>query len=1360
MMKYLIGLLFFLAPALAFAELVSPDGSNAWEFYAFGNGEVLWEMLNSVQSMVNSEGYRNLATLLAVAGIAVVAVAAGFDPGKAAQKFMGYVVLAFIAMYLLFKMTANVIVIDPITGYSNVATGIPAVVAVPAAAISEMGYWLTEKIEQNFSLPDSLTVSKGGGFMLGASLMNDAMKVKINDPYLRQSMAVYVSDCVIPDIANGTILTSDVLKATNLWNVLKVQNNSLLTVFYSASSPAGVLVGCASVWSLIDSTINSVSNDMLTEGMGAWSGTPAGMASNLASASTFLSGNSIPLSGTAIIKQTAVANMFNESFKTAAARTGNSEMMIAMQIAQAEQSQKSSWFMASELFKNMMGYIYSVLQAFIFALTPIIMILLFIPGFGKSVLKNYGQIMVWLVLWAPMMAIISYIVSAYGKQGMSAMAAQTQGYTLQTIPVVSDMTNNMILAGGFLMTMVPMISWGLVKGAMAFTEFISAGIGSSFASGAASGAATDSLSLNNQSMGNLSANKQDIATKSSLGWGGVDAKLGAGAASSTRERLNAGPGARTEHGVLKAKDSKQEAGATISEAAAEQQVLSATDQKVISAGHADQVAVTDSSLNAVTTARTGADGKSLTKTQTDAAAFQTADALIDATQAARAGSSVQSAELSGKFSADVLKGLHNKLAKNPAQAAAMKAETLKQANPTTGRGRAAGWLAGAMGWLSPTAAATYGVSQKDMVTETGTKSKTNSNTQTRTDTTTLANAQAYSKIVTDLNTKLNTISRTQTGTESDSVGRNASTSQAFAESASRIKQATITASQTTSLSVSRLAGDADLDAARAEPPQRLPTNTEATVQQVLAKNGEQLDKNGNALRQSVDSDLASADAKVSSDKAALAEKFSDKDGAVTASLNGLSKAIDIGGDKIGAQAKIKALNAKFEKEGTKVDAATQQLLENAVSKTKAGQELIQAGLSVAAAAGLLGEIMMRDKAPKTPPGGATDAPDKANQAKANQTAPDGKAPPAGDGDTVSKKNPQTGKWETVKNVGKGVGKAIAPVAAVLTAVDVVNEARQPDSTAAYAKRLGISEPTGDGSPEDVAKFVLLRTLGAATDVGNALTFGQAKKHLYADGQAPAAPAGAGAPAAAPAGAGAPAAAPAGAGAPAAAPAGAGAPAAAPAGAEPWQSSTSGAATLLPSASAPPSGGNIDIAGFRAEQRGAMDSAFPQPNPTNNAQPQPASVNAAASDAQLQQIQATAGMSPGLSVMSIENGEAVVVSTTGEAMSDYDRNQLESSAAAAGLQISSIREVGVTPPTAPAEDAQGAPTAAGAPAEVATSSEASAESQVTSKLDLFNQPASAEGNGSQGSGNRLPPPKQTDTEAPDAYYSAAPKSRGA
>lgn len=83
-----------------------------------------------------------------------------------------------------------------------------------------------------------------------------------------------------------------------------------------------------------------------------------------------------------------------------------------------------------------------------------------------------------------------------------------------------------------------------------------------------------------------------------------------------------------------------------------------------------------------------------------------------------------------------------------------------------------------------------------------------------------------------------------------------------------------------------------------------------------------------------------------------------------------------------------------------------------------------------------------------------------------------------------------GAARNLANTRRGRMGSLAAIPALINAYD-------PDSTARYAERFGVSEPTGDGSLGDIAKFAALRAGGFASDVGSAMTFGLADG-LYRD----------------------------------------------------------------------------------------------------------------------------------------------------------------------------------------------------------------------------------------------------------------------
>lgn len=565
---------------LAAAEsVISPGGgATSWNFYAMGNGEAIASILGAIKMMMSPDegnsGYGTVLLFMALVGFVVLAAQAGFNPGKHLGRMFGYILVVWMIMLTTTSIKANVRVYDPVTNYDTVVTRVPALVAVPASIVSEIGVWMTRKLEDVFTVPSELTLSAGaseglgGGYNLFGRMMSDADNYTITNPGLKRSLAAYAADCMVPAIARGKLSVSgDLLESTNMMDSLaKAKHPSILTRYavdkasssscaakITDDSPTGATMSCTEAYNCIKTDMEAHAEQLLNSSARSWSSTGVMVPYETAMAAALQyaggGGGANAYANYArpqgfILQKSMMASM-RGSFRQAAVQTGNNELLLAASISQAEQAQKTGWWTAAEVFKNLMGYIYTVLQAFLFAIVPIIIIALMIPGLGGKIFVNYSQLLIWLALWMPLLAIINYLITLFGKQDLYSIWALSGGPSMQTEWTVSEKTNNLVVAAQFLGTSVPILALGLVKGAMAFTEFVSHGIGSSLATQAGATASSGNLSMGNMSMDNVSANKYNTAASSTVGTQDVMAFTNAGSAQQT---LNMGGLAATANG--------------------------------------------------------------------------------------------------------------------------------------------------------------------------------------------------------------------------------------------------------------------------------------------------------------------------------------------------------------------------------------------------------------------------------------------------------------------------------------------------------------------------------------------------------------------------------------------------------------------------------------------------------------------------------------------------------------------------------------------------------------------------------------------------------------------------------------------
>lgn len=579
------------AEALADSSTINPASGNAWDFYVFGNGQVVYAIMMGLKMLMMPEagttGFVTLLLFMATLGFLVLAVGAGFNPSKGFVPLFGYILIVWLVTWMSTKVGTNLNITDMVPSENGATTtrtitGVPAIVGLPAAMTSQIGVYMTNSLETYMSTPTQYQMGNGvGHFNLFANMVDETTKITFQDSNLKMTLSAYMSDCVIPAIATGrlkydraaigedipaktfygtdalyqspdllatlgtaqhkAIMTRvydiEVAKATGSGGSVTKSNEPSATDAENTSSAMGTMMSCENAFTKIKAYGEAHANELMGKGAESFSSsgifTPfedvfKGMIAGAASGGGGNRGAYGNANG--MVLQSAMINSMSGSFRNAAMQTGNNEIMMAANISQAEQTQKTSWAIGFASFNNMMGYVFTVLQAFIYAITPLIVVALMIPGMGKSIFVNYAQILIWLTLWQPMLAVVNFVITLFAMDNIQAVTNATGGLTMGTRGLLTERASNSILAAQFLGTMTPMISWGIVKGAMAFTEFISAGVGTQFANTAAANAAAGNFQSSVVGMNNVSMGNYSTAMSAAVGTQAVSAFSNAGAA--------------------------------------------------------------------------------------------------------------------------------------------------------------------------------------------------------------------------------------------------------------------------------------------------------------------------------------------------------------------------------------------------------------------------------------------------------------------------------------------------------------------------------------------------------------------------------------------------------------------------------------------------------------------------------------------------------------------------------------------------------------------------------------------------------------------------------------------------------------
>jgi len=502
--------------------LLSTESYAAWDYVGYANGKIMADVFDGIKSIVTANSqYKTLIVIVTVSCFIWVMFKSVMD-GKYVDIIL-YFLLIWVGQYLLFVKTIDIVVTDQFDGGAvyNV-TDVPFIIGLPVVAVNSIGNEFTILYETNFTaMSADLRVSSGNAPGSMARMLRDMGQVSIGDPTLRTNTTNYFHDCVLPMIYDGTTTKSKILKAESVLEEIK---STHLARYTSVLTEAGneTITSCNAAWLAMQTTITAVQ-------AGASSGwmqyiSPSSSIGNDSlksafagsiSSSTLLDAAIEQGTGTGTASGTYLANMLlsggiDDGVAAAAAAAGSNEVLTALNLEQARKSQQTSWVTGGELFQDMAGYFYSGMNLLIVALTPLLMVALFIPKAGTKVLGMYFKVLVWLALWWPGLAVVNYMSASMLESQIAAAQGGCFGCargSVQDALMNSAFASKASAAAGFLATIVPMLMWGIVSGsAQALVGALQQASGRQQANAAAQNIASGSYQGDNVSYNNTSSN--------------------------------------------------------------------------------------------------------------------------------------------------------------------------------------------------------------------------------------------------------------------------------------------------------------------------------------------------------------------------------------------------------------------------------------------------------------------------------------------------------------------------------------------------------------------------------------------------------------------------------------------------------------------------------------------------------------------------------------------------------------------------------------------------------------------------------------------------------------------------------------
>lgn len=472
---------------LAIALLIaSPSafGSQPYEIYAYWNIDELWTIFNGIASIIGSSDF--LGLLKAVMFVGALVAMFSFLGTK---QFDGWnwIISAMLIYTLLFLPVGTVILYDR-TGTQPPKTvdNIPVMLAATASLTSHGGDWITRGFEAVFSvLPDDLKFQQHD-FGFGHRVIKESRRMTIADPELRADVIQFIKNCTNYDIMQGRINYQDIYSGFDPWNTMWLNTSTAHMTTYRAFSGAKtgycseVAVGGANVAiedSLkyrLDTAMDAAQKyygrilnpDVTDENIAG-----AMLASQMPNAYQVMLGMSQNASD--LIKQNMFVNIWQESGSAIPQMLGDpASVQMALASAQAAAAANSSYKVTARLAEDTMPKIRNVVEMIIYAVFPFIMIFAVVAGQNSMpIFKTYAMSMVWVQLWPPLYAVANLVATLHSAKKLQAIAMASHGLAVQTAGPLDEMLISEQAMMGYMVTLIPFIALGLVKGGeMAITS--------------------------------------------------------------------------------------------------------------------------------------------------------------------------------------------------------------------------------------------------------------------------------------------------------------------------------------------------------------------------------------------------------------------------------------------------------------------------------------------------------------------------------------------------------------------------------------------------------------------------------------------------------------------------------------------------------------------------------------------------------------------------------------------------------------------------------------------------------------------------------------------------------------------------
>ena len=395
-------------------------------FYSIGDARFLYTVLNGLVMIVNDPEFLMTIKIGFTIGTFYLAL-----QGLMAGKFPAFqhLLLSLLIYSALFGLPTagnnykgiDVDIYDVYTDTNRKVDNVPFGIALTASMLSTLTWKLTETFEQAFHTTDAAKLTRNGYLSSLTKMMearSKAMNQFQNNPALAQSWLNYIKECTLIGIDLKFKTVHDVFNNSDVLAALEFPSEVFGTLIYRNGQPANVT--CTEAFTWLKPRMVSWFDQQLQRDN-------ASPNRNLSLGSALQSLSQGAESSRNFLMASALLPIYHDA--TIEKLQDMQQPQAAIMTQQAILQRNTQWAGEQHLFLSSMRAMMAYIEGFVFAVTPLMGLLVCVGLFGVRLAFKYLMLLLWIQLWMPVLAINNLYITLVSQGAMAALSAPITSFT-------------------------------------------------------------------------------------------------------------------------------------------------------------------------------------------------------------------------------------------------------------------------------------------------------------------------------------------------------------------------------------------------------------------------------------------------------------------------------------------------------------------------------------------------------------------------------------------------------------------------------------------------------------------------------------------------------------------------------------------------------------------------------------------------------------------------------------------------------------------------------------------------------------------------------------------------------------------